>query len=103
MSHTHDAGPLFVHTMRLPLARTWRVRLVERAQTQETSQPFRVGHSVMFRLPWTLTAVVLGVWGRPIDEDEAMYRALGGMMRDREDVHRRVRQAMEDEHDALYT
>jgi hypothetical protein len=57
----------------------------------------------MLRLPWTLTAVVLGFWGRSLDEEEAMYRALGGMMRDREDVHRRVRQAWEDEQDALYT
>lgn len=101
MSKTHDLGPLFTHTMRLPLHRTWHVRIVERAQTQETSQPFRKGHSVMLRLPWTLTSVVLGFWGKPVSEDEALYRALGGMFRSQEEVARRVNAQEEAERDAL--
>jgi hypothetical protein len=101
MSKTHDLGPLFTHTMRLPLARTWRVRIVERAHTQETSQPFRKGHSVMLRLPWTLTGVVLGVWGSPVEEETAMYNALGGMFRSQTDVAGRALE--EAQHEALYT
>lgn len=91
MPQTHDIGKLFVHTMKIPVARSWRVKLVERADTQEISYPYRSGRSVLLRIPWVLRGLVIGVWGDPeLDEDEAMYRALGGVMRDRHGVHRRV-------------
>lgn len=91
MPQTHDIGRMFVHSMKLPVKRTWRVQLVEKADTQEISYPYRAGRSVLLRMPWVLRGLVIGVWGEPQeDEDEAMYRALGGVMRDRHEVHRRV-------------
>jgi len=91
MPQTHDIGRVFMHAMNLPVARTWKVRLIEKADTQEISYPYRAGTSVLLRMPWVLRGLVIGIWGDPHDdEDEAMYRALGGVMRDRHEVHKRV-------------
>jgi hypothetical protein len=75
--------------------------LLERGDTQMAEPPYRVGKSVVFRVPFTRTTFVVGWWGRSMDEEEALYRALGGVLRHRDDVHARVKQQLEESDDAL--
>lgn len=101
MPDTHDAGPL--------LAQTIRVRtdapLVHRGVTREIEEPYRVGSSIIIRLPFNRSgrwvgiltswlpirvklpigpkldyarAIVIGWWSQPhLDEWQALLKALG--------------------------
>ena len=54
---THDLGPLYVHTMRVPRGGP----VLELGTSHEVEEPWRVGRCVVLRL-WKL-ALVAGWWG----------------------------------------
>ena len=65
----------FQHTLSYPPGiRAWKV--VEVGNTQESVHPWRSGVSLVFRLPWSRTGWVLGVWLRTNTEIE-FHEAVG--------------------------
>ena len=73
MAQTHDVGSWFFHRMAYPGR---KFPLCEKGDTQETSYPYRRATSVVLRLPLTRYALVVGRWGQPQDEEEALLRSL---------------------------
>ena len=63
----------FAHQMRYP---STDFPLMEPGTTQEIEEPYRRGRSMVFRLPLTTRALVLGRWGAPVDEDTALRHAM---------------------------
>jgi len=59
---------------------------VERGTTQETDYPFRSANSLVLRFPFTRTSLVIGRWGPPRPEEEALLAAVRGSYRDLEDM-----------------
>lgn len=51
---------------------------IERGNTQEIEWPYRRSRSWVVRLPFTLTALVIGRWGDPRPEEEALLDAVDG-------------------------
>ncbi len=75
MPEVHDIGKkTFVHGMRYP---TRRFPLVDRGQTTEIEYPYRAGASLVFRVPLSTRAVVLGRWTEQQDEETALRGAIG--------------------------
>lgn len=75
MAETHDIHRVYITTLRYPDKRN--APLIERGWTIETETPYRRGSSIVFRMPGSRHALVLGVWGSPQDEDEALRAAIG--------------------------
>lgn len=73
MAETRDFGRLFLHRMSYP---STDFPVCERGDTQETSYPFRHAKSLVVRLPLSTRALVIGWWGKPQDEEEALLRAV---------------------------
>lgn len=75
MAHITELGPayfqkLYWHTENPPL--------LHLDTTQETDRPYRTGRCLVVRLPFTRTALVLGVWTGRRKEFEALISAVGG-------------------------
>ena len=51
--------------------------VVDKGNTQEIEYPFRVGQSVVLRVPFTKQAVVLGRWVSSKPETDALTSAIG--------------------------
>lgn len=74
MAQTHDLGPLFAqrlyyHSEHPPLAAF--------TQSQEIEPPFRAGRCLVLRLPFSKSAVAVGVWLRAKTESSALMDAMG--------------------------
>lgn len=75
MPETHDLGRLYVTHLNY-LTRK-HMPFFERGWTVEVDGKFRRGSSLVFRLPFTKFGIVLGLWGRPGDEDSRLQEAIG--------------------------
>lgn len=74
MPQVHDIGPKhFTHVMKYP---TRKFPIVDRGETQEIEEPFRVGNALVVRIPLTRTAVVIGHWVGSRPEEEALATAI---------------------------
>jgi len=74
MPQIHDIGKRhFVHTMKYP-ARNFP--LIDKGETQEIEDPYRNGRSLVFRIPLSTTALVVGRWQTRFSEDMALRRAI---------------------------
>jgi hypothetical protein len=60
---------------------------IERGDTQEIEWPYRRSRSIVVRIPLTLTALVVGRWGDPRPEMEALLHAVRGDFRTLEDLN----------------
>jgi hypothetical protein len=75
MPSVHEAGPLFVHTVRLKPGTPF----IHRAPTNEIEEPFRHSRSVIFNL--FRRGVVVGVWRKTDrDPEDALLDALDGQV-----------------------
>lgn len=70
----HIGSKVYAHQMVYPPG---KFPLVERGETQEIEYPFRTGHSVVMRAPFTRRALAVGLWRGKRDEDDALMGALG--------------------------
>jgi len=59
---------------------------IERGDTQEIEYPYRKSRSLVLRLPFTRTGLVVGKWGPPRPEMEALLDAVRGRFSDLEDL-----------------
>ena len=74
MPQIHDIGKHhFVHTMRYP---TKKFPIIDKGETQEIEDPFRNGRSLVFRIPLSTSAVVIGRWQTRFSEETALRRAI---------------------------
>ena len=74
MPQIHDIGKHhFVHTMEYP---TKKFPIIDKGETQEIEDPYRNGRSLVFRIPLSRTAVVVGRWQTRFSEDMALRRAI---------------------------
>lgn len=74
MPQIHDIGKRhFVHAMQYP---TRNFPLVDRGETQEIENPYRNGRSLVFRLPLSRAALVVGRWQTRLSEETALRRAI---------------------------
>jgi hypothetical protein len=67
-------GPLFVNTIKLkhPI-----FPMFEWGWSQETEHPYRASEiCLVFWVPFVPRGYAFGVWGNPIDEDEALGKVL---------------------------
>lgn len=75
MPTVHDIGSKhYLHRMQYP---SRKFPLAERGFSQEIDFPYRSGECVVVRLPLTRQALVLGTWGEPHDETDALTAAIG--------------------------
>lgn len=63
----------FKHSLRYP---STSAPLIERGWTQESEEPWRKGHSIVLRLPFSTKAVAMGRWTSRETED-AFHKAAG--------------------------
>jgi len=76
MPRTHEWRTWFVHSMEYP---TKSHPLVEPGNSRETDWPFRVGSSLVMRMPFSRRAFVIGKWSdQTLDEEVALLEALKG-------------------------
>lgn len=74
MPQLHDIGKKhFVHTMAYP---TKKFPILDRGETQEIEEPYRLGRSWVVRVPLTRWAFVAGRWVSEQPEDSALTRAI---------------------------
>jgi hypothetical protein len=71
-----SVGPLYVQIIKYPHRKT--LPIVEKGWTHEIDEPFRKGSCLVFRLPFTKPGFVIGWFGEPQDEIEALTAALWG-------------------------
>ena len=71
-----NLGPLYGHTLKYPHRHA--LPIIEKGWTHEIDEPFRRGSCLVFRLPFTKPGLVVGIFGAPQDEDEALTAALWG-------------------------
>jgi hypothetical protein len=67
-------GPLFVNTIKLkhPV-----FPMFEWGWSQETEHPYRESSlCIVFWVPFVKLGIAVGLWGNPIDEDEALGKVL---------------------------
>lgn len=75
MPELHQIGRHhFVHTMKYP---NTKFPLLDVGETQEIEDPYRYGRSVVMRVPFARSAVVVGRWVGEESEDTALRRAIG--------------------------
>lgn len=60
---------------------------IERGDTQEIEWPYRKSKSLVVRAPLTRTALVVGKWGPPRSEMEALLEAVRGDLRPLEELN----------------
>lgn len=74
MPNVTQLGPrIYAHPMEYP---TTKFPLVDKGHTQEIDWPYRTGKGLVFRLPLTRRALVVGIWGKPVDEEIALTNAV---------------------------
>jgi len=73
MAKVHSFGPLFIQKIDLPVV--WGKKFFVRGWTQEIEPPFRESKPLIFRLPF-YKALVLGIWGKELTEEEALGKAI---------------------------
>ena len=73
MAKVHSFGPLFMQKIDLPVV--WGKKILVRGWTQEIEPPFRESKPLIFRLP-SYKALVLGIWGKELTEEEALGKAI---------------------------
>jgi len=73
MAKVHSFGPLFMQKIDLPVV--WGKKIFVRGWTQEIEPPFREANPLIFRLP-AYKALVLGIWGKELTEEEALGKAI---------------------------
>lgn len=71
-----NIGPLYVTGLKYPHRKPLPV--VEKGWTHEIDEPFRRGSCLVFRLPFTKPALVIGWWLETQDEDDALTAAIWG-------------------------
>lgn len=59
---------------------------IERGDTQEIEWPYRKSRSLVIRVPFTYKALVIGRWGDPRPEMEALLEAVRGDLRPLEEL-----------------
>ena len=64
----------YTHLMEYP---TKKFPVIDRGHTQEIEYPFRAGSGLVFRIPFTRRAVVVGRWTSETPEEEALTGAIG--------------------------
>lgn len=79
MPATKDLWNTYAHLMDYP---SRDFPLIERGNTQEIDPPYRVGVSLVARIPGTRKAIVLGKWVNKKDEDTALSDAIGARRMD---------------------
>jgi hypothetical protein len=84
MAKTHNVGKFYWHTFVYPIKFKG---LTDKAETQEIEPPYRGGHGVAIRLPFTKLALVLGKWTKQYDERVALTRAIAGRSMEQEEVN----------------
>jgi len=52
--------------------------LVEVGWTTETEEPYRKGYCIVFKAPFMIQALALGIWGKQQDEVDALVKAING-------------------------
>lgn len=65
---------LYVDIMSYPIFHNKLI--VERGWTNETEEPWRKGTCIVLKPPFVARALVLGIWGEPQDEEEALRQAI---------------------------
>jgi hypothetical protein len=72
-------GPLYVDTLKYPSTFKF-FPIIDKGWTNETEEPYRKGKCLVFRLPYTITGLIVGIWGKPtnLNEEEALMAALFG-------------------------
>lgn len=81
MPKTHNIGPkLFFQVTNFPYE--WGHKIMVRGFTQEIDEPFRKSKPLILRLP-KYKALVWGIWGESLEEEEA----LNGILESRELVY----------------
>lgn len=50
--------------------------IVEIGWTTETEEPYRAGYCLVFKLPFTVKALAVGIWGKEQDEATALAKAI---------------------------
>lgn len=80
MPVTKDLGRVYLTSMRY-LHRKAAPLIAETGWTAEIEEPYRRGRCLVVRIPFTLRAIVLGLWGQPGTEAQRLadigYRELG--------------------------
>ena len=78
MAETKDIGRLYFHTLTYPEG--FSPPLWDTGTTREVDPPFRRGKARVIRLPFTMTCLVVGWWGRGrvMTEEQALLAALDG-------------------------
>lgn len=71
-----NIGPIYVTGLKYPHRKLLPV--IEKGWTHEIEEPFRRGSCLVFRLPFTHPALVIGWWGPEQNEDEALTAAVWG-------------------------
>jgi hypothetical protein len=75
MATTHDIGKQhFVQYLGFYPA-LWKSRIWAKGWTQEISEPFRTGDTLIVRLPFK-RAIAFGKWIGELDEEQALSRAI---------------------------
>lgn len=75
MPQIHDIGNShYVHQMDYP---SRKFPIIDKGNTQEIEWPYRVGNALVFRVPFTTKAFVLGHWVSRKDEEDALTSAIG--------------------------
>lgn len=82
---TKDIGNFYWHSLTYP----YRPKgLFERAYSQELDPPFRRGHGIAIRFPYSKSAIVLGIWKKTgYTESEALTYAIKGRGLPKEEVN----------------
>jgi hypothetical protein len=71
-----NIGPLYVTGLKYPHRKPLPV--VEKGWTHEIDDPFRRGSCLVFRLPFTKPAIVIGWWQEAQAEEDALTAAIWG-------------------------
>lgn len=71
-----NIGPLYGQIIEYPHRKPLPV--VEKGWTHEIDEPYRKGTCLVFRVPCTKHGFVIGIFGNPQDEEEALTAAIWG-------------------------
>jgi hypothetical protein len=79
-----SVGPLYVDTIKLkhPV-----FPMFEWGWSQETEHPYRESATcIVFWVPFIPRGYAFGIWGKPIEEEEALGKVLRGINTDPEEI-----------------
>jgi len=69
-----SAGKLYVDIINYPIYKNKLI--VEKGWSNETEEPYRHGTCLVVKPPLVEKAFVVGVWGKPQTEDDALSQAI---------------------------